>query len=334
MFKNNLILNTSENNAQERSIINNSTENMSIFSFVILENLKSKQAQGGTLQFMNKSKLIQHYEKHLAAFREYLKKTKERQWMEDIHQLRVSIKKMRTILSLLEITSQGEFSKKGHFDLFSTLFKSCGKVRETQVNLSLVLKYDNIVHVHPYYEFLTHSQEQFNEQMLRALDEFPMQKLNTLNRPLRKIMGQYSDEMILRYSFGYMMKKIAKVKKMKHLIKDDKKLHKIRIHLKAVSEILSLMCTIQTGQSLDLIRKGIKSLTGIIGDWHDYTILIHSIRVFSKEKHRKRITHHWRKLAKQIERKNNRRKGRVIKLLNLYLGKSHLVIVDTISGGL
>ena len=171
---------------------------------MIIDNIKDIEPERSS---MKKSKTIQHFEKHLSAFRKYLKKTQKNQGVEDIHELRVSIKKLRAILSLLEISSKGQITKKKHYDLFYNLFKSCGKVREAQVNLELVSKFENMVHLHPYFDFLTNEQRKGNKQMSRELEKFSLVKLNSLNRPIRRIMRRYSDEVIMQEAATSILKK-------------------------------------------------------------------------------------------------------------------------------
>ena len=71
---------------------------------------------------------------------------------------------------------------------------------------------------------------------------------------------------------------LEEIQKLKHLIDDDKKLHKIRIHLKAALEILLLICRLSNDQGLNEFRKELKSLATIIGKWHDYISLTFVIR--------------------------------------------------------
>ena len=85
---------------------------------------------------MPQNKLIEYYNNQLATFRIHFTNTVNRQGVEDIHQLRVFTKRIRTILAIMEIGSQGEFRKKEHFRL-------AGELREIQLHLHLISAYES-----------------------------------------------------------------------------------------------------------------------------------------------------------------------------------------------
>ncbi len=92
---------------------------------------------------MPKNKLIEYYNNLLATFRIHFTNTVNRQGVEDIHQLRVFTKRIRTILAIMEISSQGEFRKKEHFHLFIEHFRLAGELREIQLHLHLISAYES-----------------------------------------------------------------------------------------------------------------------------------------------------------------------------------------------
>jgi CHAD domain-containing protein len=54
--------------------------------------------------------------------------------MEDIHQLRATIKKIKAIWMLIDEITGSRISKQDYTDLISPLFKTAGVVREAQIN--------------------------------------------------------------------------------------------------------------------------------------------------------------------------------------------------------
>ena len=82
--------------------------------------------------------LGKHYSVQIWWFKTYFDHTMERQGVEDVHQLRVFIKRIRTVLSLTQIFSGEGFNKKPHFELFSPLFRKAGLLREIHVNEALL----------------------------------------------------------------------------------------------------------------------------------------------------------------------------------------------------
>ena len=231
---------------------------------------------------MGKNKLIQHFNNQIATFREHFHMTKERKGVEDIHQLRVYTKRIRTNLTLIEIINTDEFCKKEHFDLFSRLFRIAGKLRENQIHLDLIGNYD-LRHLATYREHLLQTEMNGLENLLVELDAFDFSRLNDLNNSLLVKVSHISDETVAEQSIAFLLKKLNRVEKLKSKINNEHKLHKIRIHLQAVREILRLMVTIQSAEIIYKFQNDSKALTDMIGKWHDYSVLIFSLKQFTDE---------------------------------------------------
>ena len=60
----------------------------------------------------------------------------ERREMEDIHKLRITIRRNKALHSFLAFSFPNEFNKKQFFNLYSSLFNQAGQVREAQINLA------------------------------------------------------------------------------------------------------------------------------------------------------------------------------------------------------
>ncbi len=86
-----------------------------------------------------------------------------------MHQLRIFTKRVRTILAIMEIGSQGEFRKKEHFHLFLEPFRLAGELREIQLHLHLISAYES-KYLAPYKEYLIESQKQANNYLKNGLD--------------------------------------------------------------------------------------------------------------------------------------------------------------------
>tara|TARA_B100000315_G_C14539667_1_gene570248 strand:+ start:880 stop:1719 length:840 start_codon:yes stop_codon:yes gene_type:complete len=231
---------------------------------------------------MGNNKLIQHYNNQIASFYEHFHNTKERQDVEDIHQLRVYTKRIKTNLTLMEIISNDEFSKKEHYNLFSRLFRKAGKLRENQIHLDLIENYDSH-QLTPYEEHLLQTKINEMENVQMELNAFDFSKLNNLDNSLLEKVSHISDETVAEQSIAFLLKKLNRVEKLKSKINNEHKLHKIRIHLQAVREILRLMVTIQSAEIIYQFQNDSKALTDMIGKWHDYSVLIFSLKQFTDE---------------------------------------------------
>ena len=77
--------------------------------------------------------------------------------------------------------------------------------------------------------------------MIEGLARFNFEKLEELNKVLLKKIENVTNEIASKESRTYLLSKLKRVEELKDNINDDQKLHKIRIHLRAVMETLKLM---------------------------------------------------------------------------------------------
>ncbi len=278
---------------------------------------------------MRKNRLIQHYNDKQASFHLYFKKTFERQGIEDIHQLRLNIKKLRATVSLMELASHGMLNKKRYFALFSKLFDEAGEVREAQVSLGMIEK-SNAIYLIPYTEYLREIQRSANEKLLTTMQAFDFKRLEILNNKLLREMKGLSAEIALRKSADYVLKEIEKVLELKDHLPNNRKLHKIRIHLKAVIEILTIMSELNAATGLDKWQNNIKSLDKQIGKWHDYIILLTSLNYFTNQILMKKNVRHLVNLIGRIEYQQEVRLQKIHRLINKYFTQQQLKQVENL----
>ena len=231
---------------------------------------------------MKQDPLIERYNHLSESFDSSFEETFQKQGIEDIHKLRVTIKKLRALWSLMELTNQGEWFKEEHYNLSSKLFSEAGKVREGQINLSMLSK-NKSKYLQPYKEYLKSSQELSNQNLLLHMTVFDRGKFALLNKELNVLMQRQSSQSILEQSLNYVAEQISEVHRLINELPDDRKLHKIRIHLKAVAEILNLMNNLDEESRMESYLKDIKEINAQIGKWHDYKVLHKSLKRFNKK---------------------------------------------------
>ena len=270
---------------------------------------------------MPQNKLIEYYNNQLATFRIHFTNTVNRQGVEDIHQLRVFTKRIRTILAIMEISSQSEFRKKEHLHLFLEPFRLAGELREIQLHLHLISAYDS-EYLAPYKEYLIESQEQTNENLLEGLARFDFENLEELNKVLLKKIENVTNEIASKESRTYLLSKLKRVEELKDNINDDQKLHKIRIHLRAVMETLRLMNALEPSNEMREVELQPRSLSDIIGRCHDQTVLIVSLERFIQQSANERIIQHLSTLINDLVNENSVARKNINTLLVSYLSQT------------
>ena len=270
---------------------------------------------------MPQNKLIEYYNNQLATFRIHITNTVNRQGVEDIHQLRVFTKRIRTILAIMEISSQSEFRKKEHLHLFLEPFRLAGELREIQLHLHLISAYES-KYLAPYKEYLIESQKQANENLLEGLARFDFENLEELNKVLLKKIENVTNEIASKESRTYLLSKLKRVEELKDNINDDQKLHKIRIHLRAVMETLRLMNALEPSNEMREVKFQPRSLNDIIGKCHDQTVLIVSLERFIQQSANERIIQHLSTLINDLVNENSVARKNINTLLVSYLSQT------------
>lgn len=231
---------------------------------------------------MNDNLLVNYYIELQKMFHHYFEKTLQDQNIENIHQLRVSIKKLKALWSIMQFINPDKWNKKSHKQLLSTIFKPAGRLREVQINYSLIQK-NEIQYLKPYKIYLINSQESFKRELLESMRTFDLDQLDGLDKNLLQHFGDLSDETILNSSMMYMKKEIKKVHGFWKRLPDNFILHEIRISLKIIVEVLNIIRIMKPRSGFAKFQNSIKSLNSKIGIWHDQVVLTDSFKNFMIE---------------------------------------------------
>ena len=224
--------------------------------------------------------LSKHYLDQIHWFKTYFDQTMKRQEVEDVHQLRVFIKRIRTVLSLTQIFSDEVFNKKPHFELFSPLFRKAGFLREIHVNEALL--HEAELHMLPLYQdYLSESKDSATADLLVEGNTFNFSVLETLNKPVLERMNTLSSGQVAKQSATYFTGKLNKVGALLDLLNDDQKVHKIRIHLQNIRAALRLMYDLNPSVEIEKLQSDTELLTDLIGRWHDVTVFVEELNHYA-----------------------------------------------------
>lgn len=264
---------------------------------------------------MQEGIFIQYYNKQLASFRRHLRSALKSVSMEDMHKLRVSIKKLRILWSFMEVASRGKWKSRPCQDLIEKVFRTAGKFRESQINL-LLIEACQADFLSPYIRQLKTNQKRTGKILLESVQAFDRKKFNAINRQLRRRMREVSDEAVFAESVAFALNKSGKVLALSEQLPDSGKLHKIRIHQKAVQEMLSVLKRLKSGLALEPLESDIRLINERIGDWHDSSVLVQSLGTFD-EKSRENEDHRQLKdLIAQLEHQQEASQNELYRLLD------------------
>lgn len=202
---------------------------------------------------------------------------------EAIHQLRVSIKKIRAVLELLDKVTGNGVDADAMMKELERLFKTAGKLREVQVNRTLFESYSPH-YLAPYMAYQDRLQLRLEKLFRKQLRLFRMEHVRSLEQEIFHTTGFISDAETLKITEIVFSKVTRKVGLLGNRIPDEIALHKLRRHLKSLQEWLLIRHEITQEQSEEPFLENLRLLTSRIGRWHDLLVLRDSLTTFYQRK--------------------------------------------------
>lgn len=225
------------------------------------------------------TKLTAHYLEERSHFFHHVQNCIIRQEEEDIHQLRVSIKRIRAIYDCIELSTKHHLSTAANKQILKKLFKTAGKIREVQINQALLDNYGgrSSQRLLNYFDRL---KDELSAPFNYELSHFQSGELLRQDKKLIKAISGIGEKEVLNLTRTFLNTELQRVGDLfeKNF---DQNLHRIRKSVKAMMEINRLLISISEDESLILFRKNLKSLSDDIGNWHDLQVFMQSLKTLN-----------------------------------------------------
>lgn len=213
---------------------------------------------------LSKKKAVIYLHKRWSRIIKHLYAFSENKDLEDLHQLRVEIKKTKALLNLLgNCSKNADFS--GDLVAIKRIFRCAGKIRNAQINATLINRYKPI------------NKEFINEQHKIIADKSKTLDLET-NMYAKIHMSLYHD--ILEKVHGIKNECILRlykkcIKKLSHSFADPNnnpfKLHESRKRIKRLIYMYALVNN-RLKRKLRINILYLRELETMIGKWHDSVV--------------------------------------------------------------
>ena len=159
----------------------------------------------------------------------------------DVHRTRLDMKKIYAILEMFEMLNPDKFSQE-NLEVFQTLFKFSGKIRELQVNQLVLAKYGQetpggIV----FFKYLRSRESKLTKQFISVVQQFDEKKLKKTEKSIKKLCEEIKVKTLLARSEKFITKKAKKISLLRNYPSNPENIHGIRIQLKAMGTILTLV---------------------------------------------------------------------------------------------
>jgi CHAD domain-containing protein len=195
----------------------------------------------------------------------------------------LDVKKIFALYDLFELLDPHGFRNLAGHKLFRPLYRQAGKIREIQVN-QLLLSGGGFekFSCDQFSEWRRSEESRAVKKFVKAVKKFKESGLDKTDKDIRKIC--HSSTMFkMRSKTGAFIRNRAKeLNKLQDSDLSDRKIHQIRILLKSISTITTLVYSLKPSKPLDLIITSLNKNEMMIGDWHDRVVLREAIGQFVK----------------------------------------------------
>jgi CHAD domain-containing protein len=230
--------------------------------------------------------IVEYFQQQAQEVAENLPKVRDHLDEDGIHDLRVGIKKIKSVFELMDYCQQQEQLIENWFPAYHSLFKAAGNIRDLQVEKQLVQKYQNQLKT-ILVSFTERIEEEIanNEEPLQEeAQKFDAGQLDEDYENLKELIGTMSETMFAYRAMHYARQRFKKVYKHSKKAHKTKKLHKSRTHMKKGFYVTGLLVKYAEVKELDKLTNEASDLASDIGDWHDRFVLLEHVKDYINQK--------------------------------------------------
>jgi len=216
-----------------------------------------------------------------ASFHIYLGYSHDHFEMEDIHKLRVTIRKLKALYAVLEFSLPAEFSKTDYNNSLKELFGRAGRVRENQINIQQI-QTQELKFLNPYLEYQFRALKRNQRLFKSVIGDFDINDFEAQCEIILNQMARFENQWCLEKISFYASNKLSKITILQQESMSDQVLHKIRKQFRTIGDVLSMFNKSDAEQYSAVSVKQIKPINNKLGAWHDELVLTHSLERFLK----------------------------------------------------
>lgn len=224
--------------------------------------------------------LYQFYKQKEEVFFENFQIIRKNPTVASFHDFRVSIKRIKAIFRLLDLIAS-DFNSTKHLKPFRTVFNPAGKIREAQVNLITIKRFQPKQDQFEQFERFCKAQE--IKYLVKLQDRLKVFNHKGI-KVTKKLIKEHSKEIItaevIKKSGFFIHDRIEIIEENFSVPQDEVSVHQARINLKEISAILTLLKKIDIEGIDNQVITWIKSVEDKLGLWHDQVVLRNAIGKF------------------------------------------------------
>ncbi|MDZ7738949.1 MAG: CHAD domain-containing protein [Bacteroidales bacterium] len=227
----------------------------------------------------------------------------------DLHQLRVRIKRLKSIFFLLEYIYPSNFGAKDYYSLFKPVFKSAGLMREVQINSDLLKKFVGTDELQKAYnEYIGMIWPGMAEDLERSIAGFNHSQLDIISSRVEQLLGKHEEAGLVDLITGFISYETGRITYLTDDLTKTEYIHDIRIMLKNIKPLLLLVYPVSYSVFSEAHYRQLNDTETSIGKWHDLQVLSVSLSLFSDAVENKNsgISQEYGSLNKKLETKKRK----------------------------
>ncbi len=243
------------------------------------DKVKIKEIKTGVVKVLKapemREYLYRFYRKRVASFLANLYKAGITSEMKDIHRSRLDVKKLYALFQLFELIDADTFNQKKHIARFNNLYRRSGKIREIQVSLLLLERFDQSSAVlESFRAFMLNQEKLQTVKLMKVIREFREKDIRKTDKVVQLVIGLVNPARMVSQSNRFLAEKSKRVTVLTALADQPENVHNIRKELKSMSTICTLLLSMRQDEFLDRVVTSLNQSEMMIGSWHDNMVLM------------------------------------------------------------
>lgn len=227
--------------------------------------------------------LLDYYKEQNKILMEKVSSLQKEMDVEELHDLRVTLKRMRTFFRMLDKTAPALLPSEEDYKAIRSFFKTAGTLRDLHVQDREMSKYEeslgiDLEFIHAYIKEL----EQEKEQKVNALlSQFDFSIFDRYEKHLAEQLKKKEIYEWFKMLLNFTDDRMKKAEKRIDQANTTEQLHKVRSRLKDLMYYLEI---INSDPNLNTISiDEVKDSQSFLGDWHDFVVSREFLHQYKKQ---------------------------------------------------
>ncbi len=213
--------------------------------------------------------ILTYFRKHKQIIEENLILCKDPANIEAVHNLRLSIKRLRVLGKLADMLSNQSFDSKEQMRAINKLFKRSGRLRDIQVTQQLIRDTQDIALFPIIEKFKTKTHKQ-RLKFENALQVFDKGCIDAFETRLKNILTGIQAKQALQAGNMLLAELKMDVHGLFHNSNEEKRMHDIRTRLKDINYLNNIFDEqLPLQEQLNISIERLREVGEIAGSWHD-----------------------------------------------------------------